>query len=108
MAFVRTKEFLKALLKPVCEAQHEFIMSIGVKKSMKEMVRQLTMYARHEGPFSSPARSDTLSWWRALSESSDANVLAVHLPLLVAGSSSPHMLVPCNPYLLCDSKFDGG
>jgi hypothetical protein len=76
-AFTRTKEFLKVLLKPLCEAQHEFIMSIGVKRAMKEMVHQLEMYARHEGPFTSPLRSDTLSWWRTLSESCDANVLAV-------------------------------
>jgi len=78
-AFARTKEFLKVLLKPLCEAQHKFIMNIGVKKAMREMVRQLEMYARCEGPFTSPPGSDTLSWWRALSESSDANVLAVRL-----------------------------
>lgn len=49
-AFTRTKEFLKVLLKPLCDTQHEFIMGVGMKKAMNEMVRQLTMYARHEGP----------------------------------------------------------
>jgi len=88
VAFVRTKEFLKVLLKPLCEAQHEFVMKIGVKKAMQEMVRQLEMYARREGPFTSPPKSDTLSWWRALSESCDANVLAVRLSLLAPKLSS--------------------
>ena len=107
MAFTRTKEFLKDLLRPLCDTQHEFVMSIGVKKAMQEMVRQLRMYACREGPFASPPTSDTLSWWRALSESYDANVLAVRLSLPVSGSSSPLILVPRNSYLLRNSEFDG-
>jgi len=107
MAFTRTKEFLKDLLRPLCDTQHEFIMSIGVKKAMQEMVRQLRMYARREGPFASLPTSDTLSWWRALSESYDANILAVRLSLPVSGSSSPPMLVPRNSYLLRNGEFNG-
>jgi len=106
-AFIRTKEFLKVLLKPLCAAKHEFIMNIGVKRAMKEMVRQLELYARGEGPFASPPRSDTLSWWRALSESCDANVLAVRLGSLAPELGSLEMTVPCNQGLFRDGKFNG-
>jgi hypothetical protein len=88
-------------------SDYEFIVNLGVKTAMKEMVRQLEMYARREGPFTSPPGSDTHSWWRALSESSDANVLAVRPQLLVSDLGSPEISVPCNPCLLCDGQFDG-
>lgn len=60
-AFTRTKEFLKRLLKPLCDTRHEFIIGVGVKKAMHGMVRQLELYARREGPFTSPPIADTLS-----------------------------------------------
>lgn len=76
-AFKRAKKFLKDLLQRFSAAKHEFVLKMGSWTALNELVRQLKMYARREGPFSSLPSSDTLSWWRALSESSDANVLAV-------------------------------
>ena len=76
-AFERAKKCLKLLLRSISEAQDEFIHKIGGLTALTELGRQLKMYARKEGLFSSPPSSDTLSWWRALSESLDANILAV-------------------------------
>ena len=68
------------LLRRLVEAKHEFITEMGAMVALTRLGRQLIMYARREGPFSSAPNSDTLSWWRALSESSDANVLSVCHP----------------------------
>ena len=76
-ALGRAKKFLKQLLRNLSAAQDEFIHEMGTLNALTELVRQLKMFARREGPFSSPPSSDTLAWWRALSASLDANVLAV-------------------------------
>jgi len=41
--------------------------------ALTELVHQLKIYTQQEAPFSSAPNSDTLSWWHALSESSDAH-----------------------------------
>lgn len=79
-AFERAKQFLKGLLYKLWKAGDEFVRKIGSRNALEELIRQLKMYARQEAPFSSTPSSDTISWWRALSESSDANVLSVCLP----------------------------
>ena len=79
-AFDRAKKFLKGLLRSLSDTKNEFVLGMGAKVALIELIRQLKMYARREGPFSSAPNSDTLSWWRALSESSDAHVLAVCCP----------------------------
>lgn len=76
-AFDRAKKFLKGLLRSLSDAKDKFVLEIGSLVALSELVRQLKMYARREGPFNSAPNSDTLLWWRALSESSDAHVLAV-------------------------------
>ena len=76
-AFGRTKKFLKVLLRSISDAGDEFISAMGSLVALHKLVHQLEMYARREGPFSSAPNSDTLSWWRTLSDSTDAHVLAV-------------------------------
>ena len=76
-AFNRAKKFLKVLLRSLSDTKNEFVSEMGSLVALKELVRQLKIYARREGPFGSTPNSDTLSWWRALSESEDAHVLAV-------------------------------
>lgn len=73
----RAKKFLKDLLQKLWDARDEFVVSIGSLVALRELVRQFKLYARRDAPFNSTPSSDTLSWWRALSSSSDANVLAV-------------------------------
>ena len=70
-------KFLKTSLRSLSDAKHEFVSEMGAMVALTELVRQLKIYARREAPFSSAPNSDTLSWWHALSESSDARVLAV-------------------------------
>jgi hypothetical protein len=53
------------------------------------------------------AHERALSWWRALSESSDTNALAVRPQLLVSDLGSPKISAPCNPYLFYDGRFSG-
>ena len=77
-AFERAKKFLKDILYNLWKAKDEFVVQLGPRVALEKLaLHQLPMYARREGPFSSPPSSDTLSWWRALSESADADVLAV-------------------------------
>jgi len=79
-AFKHMKKFLKILLRSLSDAKDEFVLEMGAMVSLTELVRQLKIYARWEAPFSSAPNADTLSWWRALSASSDAHVLAVRYP----------------------------
>lgn len=76
-AFDRVKTFLKVLLRRILDTKNEFVSEMGSMTALTELVHQLKMYARQEGPFSSAPKSDTLSWWRALAESNDAHVLVV-------------------------------
>ncbi|KAF9784289.1 ribonuclease H-like domain-containing protein, partial [Thelephora terrestris] len=72
----RAKEFLKNLLQKLWIARDEFIVNIGSLAALRELARQFKLYARRDAPFNSTPSSDTLSWWRALSSSSNANILA--------------------------------
>jgi hypothetical protein len=77
-AFERAKKSLKALLRSLTDAKDEFVLKLGARFALTELARQVEMYARREGPFGlAPNSNHTLSWWRVLSESSDAPVLAV-------------------------------
>lgn len=60
-AFERAKKSLKQLLRDLSETRDGFIHKIGALTALNELVRQLKMYARQEGPFSSPPSSNTLS-----------------------------------------------
>jgi len=107
-AFERAKKFLKHLLRNLSEARDKFIHKIGALAALTELVRQLKMYARQEGPFSSPPSSDTLSWWRALSASLDANVLAVCcLYFRVTPMAYFFLSVPRNSNILSLCQLDG-
>ena len=79
-AFERAKKSLKALLRSLTDAKDEFVLGLGARFALTKLARQVEMYAQREGPFSSALSSDTLSWWCALSESSNAHVLAVRRP----------------------------
>ena len=71
------KKFLKMLLHNLSDAKDEFILKMGLWVALQELICQLKMYARQEALFNSCPSSDTLSWWRTLSKSSDVNILAV-------------------------------
>lgn len=76
----RVKKFLKDLLQKLWDTRNDFVVNIGPLAALKELARQFDAYARQEPPFTSVPNSDTLSWWRALASSNDANVLAVCHP----------------------------
>ena len=106
-AFERAKKFLKQLLRNLSEARDKFIHKIGALAALTELVRQLKMYARQEGPFSSPPSSDTLSWWRALSASLDANILAVCRLCFLVTLTYFFLSVPRNSNILGLCKLNG-
>jgi len=65
------------------------------------------VYARQEGPFSSPPSSDTLSWRRALSASLDANILAVCRLRFLVTLTYFFLSVPRNSNILSLCRLDG-
>lgn len=100
-AFEHAKKFLKQMLHSLSDAGDEFILNMGALVVLRELIRQLKIYVRREGPFGSPPSSATLPWWRALSESYDANVLAVsHYPQILKPQTYILASVSCNPHLL--------
>jgi len=87
-AFERAKTFSKMLLRRLSDGKHNFILEMGAMVAITELVCQLRMYTRLEAPFSSAPNSDTLSWWRALSESKLKSTKKQVADLMADGGSS--------------------